>query len=152
MAHVEFSRNHLFHKLPESLASLLFDAGEVSDIPAGTIIVNEGEALDRLFVVLSGKVEVYLPESESRFSSVRLTTMGPGDCFGEYGFVDRQPASASIRSIEPVELYGIPFQTLHKFLDSHHSVAAIVYKNLLAILVKRLRASNAELDLFNFPG
>ncbi len=151
MSHVEFSRNHLLHNLPESLANLLFEAGEVTSVPVGTVIINERETLDTLYVLLSGTVEVFLPESESRFSPVKLDEMGAGEVCGEYGFIDSQPASASIRAIEPVEMYGISFETLHKFLDRHHSVAAIVYKNLLAILVKRLRASNAELDLFNFP-
>jgi CRP-like cAMP-binding protein len=148
MSHAAFTRNRLFHKLPESLALLLFEAGTVSIVPTGTEIVGEGEALDKLYIVLGGKAEVYLPQNESRFSPVKLSELAPGDCFGEYAFVDRQPASASIRAASDAEVYAIHFDTLHKFLDRHHSVASILYRNLLNILVERLRASNAELDLF----
>lgn len=152
MAHVEFTRNRLFHRLPEALTRQLFDAGEVLQVPSDTVIVNEGEDLDRLFVVLSGRVSVYLPANESRFSLVKLTMMGPGDCFGEYAFIDRGPASASISAASHAEVYAIHFDTLQKFLDEHHIVASIIYRNLLNILVKRLRDSNAELDLFGFSG
>ncbi|NCF61728.1 MAG: hypothetical protein GWP58_02655, partial [Gammaproteobacteria bacterium] len=50
MSHVEFSRNHLLHNLPESLANLLFEAGEVTSVPVGTVIINERETLDTLYV------------------------------------------------------------------------------------------------------
>lgn len=150
MSHHNFYRNHLFHKLPEALADRLYETGTVTLVPAGTVIVEEGDVLDRMFIDLSGHVEVYLPEGEHRASSVRLTVLKPGDCFGEYAFVDRQPASASIRAVEDAEIYAIAFDTLQRFLDDHPIVAAIVYRNLLHILVKRLRESNAELDLFNF--
>jgi len=150
MSHANFYRNRLFHKLPESLADRLFEAGEVSVIPAGAVIINEGEKLNRLFIVLSGNVEVYLPENEQRVSQVRLTMLRPGECFGEYAFVDRQPASASIRVEDEAEIFVVPFDGLQAFLDEHPIVAAIVYRNLLHILVGRLRDSNAELDLFSF--
>ena len=43
------------------------EAGEVMDVPVGTVIINERETLDTLYVLLSGTVEVFLPETESRF-------------------------------------------------------------------------------------
>jgi CRP-like cAMP-binding protein len=130
MPQVDYSRDQIFFRLPEALCQLLYDAGEIARVPSGTVIVNEGEKHDR------------------RVSDVRLTHLHPGDCFGEYAFVDRQPASASIRAVEDSEVYSIRHTTLREFLDTHHSVASIIYQNLLRILVGRLRASNAELDLF----
>jgi len=146
-----FSQNHLFHRLPESLASLVFEAGEIRTKPPGTAIIHEGERLNRLYVLLSGKVEVFLPQGLSRVTPVKLTELEPGDCFGEYAFVDQQPASASIRTIEDCEYYQIPFAAFQRFLDEHPTAAAVVYRNLLRIFVKRLREANAELDLFALP-
>ena len=92
--------------------------------------------------------EAFLPKTEHRISAVRLNELGPGLCFGEYALVDQQPASATIRALTDVEVFCIRFEALHAFLDSHTIVASIIYQNLLHILVQRLRASNAELDLF----
>lgn len=148
MPQLEYHRDQIFYRLPEALCQLLYDTGDIVREPAGKVIVNESEKLDRLFILLSGEIEVFLPVNERRVSEVRLTHFRPGDCFGEYAFIDRQPASASIRAVEDSEVFSIPHTTLREFLDTHHSVASIVYQNLLRILVGRLRASNAELDLF----
>jgi len=148
MPQVEYSREQIFHRLPEALCQLLYDAGDIARAPGGTAIVHEGDRLDRLFILLSGAIEVFLPKNERRVAEVKLTRLQPGDCFGEYAFVDRQPASASIRTLDDSEVYSIPHDKLREFLDTHHSVASVIYQNLLRILVGRLRASNAELDLF----
>jgi CRP/FNR family cyclic AMP-dependent transcriptional regulator len=151
MTHPLFSRNHLFHRLPEALAVQLYDAGEIHQEPAGSVIISEGEPLKGLYVLLSGKVEAVLPEGLSRVAPVKLAELGAGDCFGDYAFIDNQPASASIRAVEPCEFYLIPYDALKSFLDRHPTVAAVIYRNLLQIFVRRLRASNAELDLFSTP-
>lgn len=151
MTHPVFTRNHLFHRLPEALASQLYEAGEVRREPVGSVIVSEGEPLRGLYVLLSGKVEAVLPEGLSRVSPVKLAELGAGDCFGDYAFIDHQPASASVRVVEPCEFYLIPYDALKSFLDRHPTVAAVIYRNLLRIFVSRLRASNAELDLFSMP-
>jgi CRP-like cAMP-binding protein len=93
-------------------------------------------------------MEALLPRTESRLSAVRLNELGPGDCFGEYAFVDQRPASATIRALTNAEVFSIGYDALHAFLDEHPTVASIVYQNLLHILVRRLRMTNAELDLF----
>jgi CRP-like cAMP-binding protein len=152
MPDVEYSRDQIFYRLPDSLCQLLYEAGDVATVPRGTVIVNEGDRLHQLFILLSGRIEVFLPRGERRVSEVKLTELGPGDCFGEYAFVDRQPASATIRANEDCEVYSIAHDTLKEFLDTHHSVASVIYRNLLRILVGRLRASNAELDLFTLSG
>lgn len=150
MPQIEFSRNQVFYRLPDTLCQMLFDTGEIQTVEAGHIIVNEGENLQRLYIVLEGRVEAFLPKTESRVSAVPLHALGPGDCFGEYAFIDQQPASATIHALTGAEVFSIGYDTLRQFLDAHHTVASIVYQNLLRILVRRLRDSNAELDLFTF--
>lgn len=148
MTEAHFANSHLFRRLPDTLREGLYDSGVVSEIPPGASIVREGFSMENLYIVLSGTVEVVLPGKSEGVSDVKLDELGPGDCFGEYTFIDRQAASASIRAVDQVSLYAIPFDTLQKFLNDHPIVAAIVYRNLIEILVARLRASNAELDLF----
>ena len=150
MPHVEFSGNQIFERLPEALIQSLFDAGDIATVPGGTVLVNEGDPPERLYIVLSGEVEVFLPANAERISPVNLSRLGPGDCFGEYAFIDRQPTSASIRALREVEIYSIANDRFQEFLDTHYTVASVIYRNLLNILVQRLRASNAELDLFSF--
>jgi CRP-like cAMP-binding protein len=148
MPQIDFHRNQIFYRLPESLCENLFDAGETLSFSAGSIVLNEGDRLRCLYIVLKGQTEALLPKTESRLSAVRLNELGPGDCFGEYAFIDQRPASATIRALTDAEVFCIGYDELRAFLDEHPTVASIIYQNLLHILVRRLRESNAELDLF----
>jgi len=148
MPEVHFHRNQIFYRLPGTLCQTLYDTGEIKSVPAGEIILNEGDELDSLYIVLTGRTEAILPKTESRAGAVRLSELGPGDCFGEYAFIDQQPASATIRALTDAEVARIGYDALRRFLDAHPTVGSIVYQNLLHILVRRLRLSNAELDLF----
>jgi len=148
MPQVEFHRDQIFYRLPESLCQTLFDTGETRSVPAGNIILNEGDQLNHLYIVLEGSTEALLPKTGSRVCAVRLSELGPGDCFGEYAFVDQRPASATIRALTDAEVFCIGYDALYAFLDAHPTVASIVYQNLLHILVRRLRTTNEELDLF----
>ena len=148
MTKVDFQRDQIFHRLPETLCQTLFESGETRAVPAGDIIVSEGDPLHHLFIVLEGRTEALLPKTGSRQASVRLNKFGPGDCFGEYAFIDRRPASATVRALTDAEVFCIHYDDLRAFLDGHPTVASIIYQNLLHILVRRLRMTNAELDLF----
>ncbi len=144
-----FSENHMVHGLSPGQAELLFSAGTVTQIPTGEVVVTELENLHSVYVLLAGEVMVYLPESEIRPSQIDLTRKTRLDCFGEYSFVDHQPASASIKTLSDCTVYSISHDALQAFLDDNREAGSIIYRNLLAVLVKRLRDDNAELDLFN---
>lgn len=58
------------------------------------------------------------------------------------------PAAASAVTITESLFFIIHHDKLNGILEKHDRIGRIVYKNLLAVLVERLRASNAELDLF----
>jgi CRP-like cAMP-binding protein len=150
MSNFKFAQAPILEKIPEPVCQMLLEAGETRKLRAGEVIVNEGERLARLYIVLAGEVEVYLPKRSARITPVKLTRLGPGGCFGEYAFVDHQPASAAIRSVDLAEVFSISHLDLQNFLDSHMTVASIFYRNLLRILAGRLRSANAELDLFSF--
>ena len=148
MSRIEPDQIEIFHRLPKSQCQALLDTGEIKRLKAGAIILNEGDELDSLYVVLEGRMEAGLPKTKPRFTAVRLNELGPGQCFGEYALVDQQPASATIRAVTDAEVFRLDYDAMRSFLDAHPAVASIIYQNLLRILVQRLRASNAELDLF----
>lgn len=150
MSEFEFAQAPILEKIPEAVCQILLEAGDTMRLRPGEVIVNEGERLARLYIVLAGEVEVYLPKRSARVAPVKLTRLAPGGCFGEYAFIDQQPASAAIRSVDRAEVFSISHEDLQAFLDSHYTVASLFYRNLLRILAGRLRAANAELDLFSF--
>jgi CRP/FNR family cyclic AMP-dependent transcriptional regulator len=63
-----------------------------------TIILNEGEPGDSLFVLLQGQVKVYATDENGR--EITYGTIVAGDYFGEMS-LDGGPRSASIMTLEP---------------------------------------------------
>jgi CRP/FNR family transcriptional regulator, cyclic AMP receptor protein len=61
------------------------------------IIVSEGDDTDSLYVVLSGRVKVFLADEEGK--EVQLNQLSPGEYFGEVT-LDGGPRSASVMALE----------------------------------------------------
>jgi CRP/FNR family cyclic AMP-dependent transcriptional regulator len=61
------------------------------------IIVSEGDETDSLYVLLSGRVKVFLSDSQGK--EVTLNQLGPGEYFGEIT-LDGGPRSASVMALE----------------------------------------------------
>src|SRR5579859_2786963 len=84
--------------LSEKHLKALAQRGSVKAYPKNTVIVNEGDRSDTLFIILSGKVKAYLADEEGK--EVLLSTQGAGEYFGEM-ILDQGPRSASIMTLEP---------------------------------------------------
>lgn len=66
--------------------------------PKNTIIMNEGDLTDTLYIIVSGRVKVFLANEEGK--EIVLDTQGPGEYFGEM-VLDEGPRSASVMTLEP---------------------------------------------------
>lgn len=76
------------------LASL----GRVRSYPKNTVFITEGDSSDSVFVVLSGKVKVFVSDTEGH--EMILDNYGAGDYVGEMA-LDGKPRSASVMTLEP---------------------------------------------------
>ncbi|QJR16956.1 cAMP-activated global transcriptional regulator CRP [Usitatibacter palustris] len=78
----------------KSLAAL----GRVRTYPKNTVFITEGDSSDSVFVVLTGKVKVFVSDQEGH--EMTLDTHGPGEYVGEMA-MDGNPRSASCMTLEP---------------------------------------------------
>ncbi len=62
-------------------------------VPAGTIVLREGDPADRFYLIESGAFAV---DQAADGGSVRLRVMGPDQVFGELGLLNKAPRSATI--------------------------------------------------------
>jgi CRP/FNR family transcriptional regulator, cyclic AMP receptor protein len=76
------------------LASL----GRVRTYPKNTVFITEGDSSDSVFVILSGRVKVFISDTEGH--EMILDTQGPGEYVGEMA-LDGKPRSASVMTLEP---------------------------------------------------
>lgn len=113
--------------------------------PKNTIILNEGDQTDTLYVILSGRVKIFLANEEGK--EIVLDIQGPGEYFGEM-VLDGGPRSASVMTLEPCRFQLIPKDEIKALLQSHpdfamHLVRRLIYRaRVLTEHVKSLALQN----------
>lgn len=109
-------------------------------LSGGTTVFRQGDPGGSMYVIRAGKVRV-LKESHGRQRVV--TTLGPGDFFGEMAVVTGQPRSATAEVIEDAELLKIPADKLQEMVSGAGEVAI----RLIRHLAERLENANRFIDV-----
>lgn len=86
-------------------------------------IFKQGAAGDAFYIVYKGQVGVFLKKGFLS-SSKKVSTLGPGDVFGEMALLSKSPRSATIRCLEPARLFVLLAQDFNYILDQNHAFAA----------------------------
>ncbi|MBK7579023.1 MAG: cyclic nucleotide-binding domain-containing protein [Myxococcales bacterium] len=80
-------------------------------LPAGTVIVREGDQPDAAYIINSGRCEAYRVRDGKRES---LRIMHPGEAFGEAAIFADQPRTASVVALDDVEVMEITLDALEQ--------------------------------------
>src|SRR5215217_3816937 len=102
----------LFADLSEEDLEQLHKMAETVSVPAGQLVLREGDPGDSLYVVLAGELEVTKRQGSQ---DVLLALYKPGQFFGEMALLEQVPRSASVRTLRESRLLVISqvaFQTL----------------------------------------
>ena len=75
----------------------LAELGRLRTYPKNTVFITEGDSSDSVFVILSGRVKVFISDTEGH--EMILDTQGPGEYVGEMA-LDGKPRSASVMTLE----------------------------------------------------
>ena len=105
----------------------------------GAVIMREGEPVDSLYIVLTGRLKVMMGEADGK--EVILSFLGPGEFFGEMGLIDGGARSASVIAIEPCELLLVTKRDFKKCLAENFDTAMTVMR----VLVRRLRGADRKI-------
>ena len=115
------------------------EGATMAKAPPGCAIVRAGETSNSAFFVLSGKAAAGVPGKED--GGRALSTIGPGDFFGEIAAITGSPRTADVVTEEFTEVMEIPASTLRELRDVPEMARVINLK-----LSERLtRTSNADL-------
>ena len=112
----------------------ILSVGQPVSFGADEAIVEEGDAGDAMYIVVSGKARV---DAGGRFH-----IMEAGDFFGEMALISRKKRMATVRAVEPVEALKISADDFREFLLAHPTVAL----EMMKALVDRLREVEQRID------
>jgi CRP/FNR family cyclic AMP-dependent transcriptional regulator len=111
-------------------------------------VINEGESTGSLYVLLSGKVKVFLADESGK--EIILDIKGPGGYFGEMA-LDDQARSASIVTLEPSRFAIFSKADFKHLLLEHPEVSQHVIRDLIHV-VRRLNKNVRGLTMLNVYG
>jgi len=113
---------------------VFYNARSFKDVPAGTVIFEEGARGSEMFGIVEGEVEVRLPSGAVR-------RLGPDDTFGEMAIVDSSPRSATVVAVTDTKLAVID---RHRFLFLVQETPMFALQ-VMSSIAERLRTATMSL-------
>jgi hypothetical protein len=123
-------------KMASLFARKLFRPGET--------IFQEGEPGDEVFVVIRGKIDIFLPKKAAPVASVIS-----GQLFGEQAFLDGAPRTATAMATEPTILIVVQRLAFAELIQTEPHLGVIVLRNIAQELSRRLRQADLALAPIN---
>jgi len=130
----------LFSSFSDSQLGQLLSCVQHRSYPRNAFILRAGEETDALYIVLSGRIKVLIPDEEGH--EVILSMMGPQEFFGEMGLLDDLPRSASVEALEPCEMLRLSKAGFTNILKDNFELAMLIIRNL----VRRLRDADRKIE------
>lgn len=123
----------LFSELSEADLESVSRLATTRNYRANTMVMCEGDESDSLYVILAGKVRVYLSDEEGK--EVTLNIQGEGEYFGELALLDDAPRSASVTTMENTRLAVISKPAFESCMEKNPGISLKITRGL----ARRLR-------------
>ena len=107
---------------------VFYNAKSFKDVPAGTVIFEEGTSAAEMFGIVEGEVELRMPNGAVR-------KLGQDETFGEMAIVDSSPRSGTAVAVTDVKLAVID---RHRFLFLVHETPMFALQ-VMSSIAQRLR-------------
>ena len=136
-----FSR--AFRMLTEGERTALLEKARRQSFQAGQTIMEEGSAIDSIYVIASGTARIS-HRVVGTISAEIVGPRGPGEVLGEMSYMDGEAASATLVADGDVDLFKIDRSDFDAMIAADQGFAVRLYHSLLLSLCERLRATNAR--------
>ena len=85
------------------------------DVPAGQVLMRQGQNGAEMFVVASGRLSV-------ERNGALLADRGPGDVIGEIALLSEVPRTATVTATEPCRLFVLGHREFHTLMDEQPGI------------------------------
>ena len=128
----------LFAPLQDETLRSIAESGVVRAFPNHSILINEGDVGDALYIILSGRVKVFSSNEAGR--EFVIDFHGAGEYVGEMT-LDGAPRSASVVTVEPTTCAVVNRTQFRDFVLAHPDFAL----HLIERLIHRMRVTTGNL-------
>ncbi len=123
----------IFSESPETILSELAPLMQEVEVEAGTVIFNEGDIGDCMYIIYKGQIKIHK-------GSTTLAILKEKEVFGELSLLDSETRSASATANTDCFLFKIDQEPFYELMETRPEVA----KGFIKILCQRLRAQNEK--------
>jgi len=127
---------YILGKLQDADLQWLLEAGALRALDTGSRLVEEGQAIQSLFIVVDGELAV-------ERSGVELARLDVGEIVGEMSLLSSRPASATVSALGACNVFEVPQSRLKAKLRSDAQFAARFHHAMCLFLVDRLDRTDA---------
>jgi hypothetical protein len=103
---------HMFSDLPRTVARAMAHRLRYQAFEAGDVVIRQGSKGDQFFIVVDGEVDVV--EEHPGGAEHFLTTLGPGESFGEAALLLNTPRTATVRARTPLRVLALDKHTFEQ--------------------------------------
>ena len=128
-----------FADLPDDLLGQVVSMGQTRALSAGEFVFHKGDPPDGLYVLLDGKVRVFLTDEQGQHD-VELAILSTGSLFGEMALLDGEPRSANVACVASSRCLWLAREEFLKLLRS----SSRLLETLLADLSRRVRGTQEK--------
>lgn len=140
----DLKRLALFGGISDDALARFASLADTVAVAAGEEVYREGEPARKLYILVEGSARVWKRCGDTG-TERELTALAPGDFFGEMSFVDMQPRSATVRTVEDVQLWAWSYTTLSAMYRRDEKAYTLLVMNIARELSRRLRRADAML-------
>src|ERR671920_923181 len=134
----ELRRVPLFAGLSEEDLKQLYQMAETVTVPAGQLVLQEGDPGDALYVILDGELEITKRQGGQ---DILLAVSRAGEFLGEMSLLEQRPRSASVRTLQESRLLVISQAAFQTLLSCSPSAPL----KILHTVTSRLRSTESAL-------
>lgn len=111
----------LFARLGKADLQSLGKLAEEVDVPAGRVLMREGNPGSEMFVIASGRVRIVR-------GGETIADLAEGDWFGEMALLSHGDRTATATTTEPSRLFVVAHREFHSLMDAMPSVRSAVFE------------------------
>jgi CRP-like cAMP-binding protein len=93
------------------------------DLPAGHVLMKQGDLGRQMFVVARGRVAV-------ERNGQKINELGPGGAAGEMALLAEAPRNATVTTMEPTSLFVVDHRGFHSLMDVSPTIRLRIFEGL----------------------